>query len=122
MARRKHGAAVLVGQAAGFISADLFGNVNDLYLIIANQRTEHRHTGHRVRTAQRVQRLAGHLAQAFAGNQRLGALLLGDLGRNAHHKPAHHQRAIFFGAFFMDLQLRLGKGHNIELHPAAIGG
>ena len=82
---RKDRAAILIRQGRRFKRADLLRALDDFALIHADSRAENRHIHHRIRATERFHRLAGYLADGFAGNQRLRAVLTRDDFGNAHH-------------------------------------
>ena len=119
MAGREDGAAVLIGQAGGLHGADFLGNVDDLALVEADQRAENGHVHHHIRGAQGRHGLGRHLADGFAGDQRLRLLDVRHALGNAHHVAAHDQRRVLLRALLVDLHLNLGEGHDVHADAAA---
>ena len=120
MLRRKDRAAVFIRFQRGLERVDPPRDLDDLVLVHPDQRAEHGHGGDGVGASERVDRLRRDLTEAFAGDQRLAAVVFGDLLRDAHHVPAHDQCEHILGAVVLDRLLDLGERHDIELDPAAV--
>ncbi len=87
---RNH-AAIFRHGAGKIFSADFTRQVDDVFFVMGDQRTQHQGVGDVVDQTQVGQRLAGHLAQRFAGYQRLYAVAFRDAGgRTDHHALQHH--------------------------------
>ncbi len=69
-----------------------------------------------------VHGLAGHLAQALAGDQGLGAAPLGHRLGDAHHEAAHEHGEQLLRAGAAQLLLDGGEGHHVDGEPSAPGG
>ena len=122
MPGREHRAAVLIGQFGDGQGVDLPGHVDDLALVKADQRPEHRHVHHRVRGPQGRHGLAGHLADTLARDQRFALGIPRNTLRDPHHIAPHDQRGVFLRALLVDGHLDLGKRHNVHLDAAAAEG
>ena len=121
MAGGEHGAAVLVGQDGGLKGADVTGDADDLLLVHADHRPQNGQVRHVAADGQGVHGLAGHLAQALAGDQGAAVQVLGQGVRQAHHEPAHNQGEMILRAIAANLLLNLGKGDNGDVQPPAPG-
>ena len=95
------------------------GDADDLLLVHADEGTQHRHGGHVIADAQRLNGLAGHLTEALAGDQRLAAQLMGQPVGKAHHEAAHDEGEVILRTLAADLLLDLGKGHDVDGETAA---
>ena len=93
---------------------------DSLQLVQADEGPKHRHIHHLIGGGQRFHGLAGHLAQALPGDQRLAAITPGHSLRDAHHVPAHEHGTQFVRTLFMDFHLNLGKRHYMHHHAVSI--
>ena len=119
MAGGEHGAAVLIGQDGGVKRAHMTGDADDLLLVHADQGPQHRQRGHIVADHQRLNGLAGHLPQAFTGNDGLAGQLVGQPVPQPHHEPPHDQGKVILRTLAADLLLNFGKGYHMHRQPAA---
>ena len=122
MRRGEDGAAVLIGQDAGLIGANVAGGLDDLGLVHADQRAQDGQILGGIGALQGLDSLACHLSQTLAGDEGLAALSGGNTIGNAHHAAAHQHREQHIGGIVPDILLRLGVGHHKQVGAAGIGG
>ena len=122
MLGHENGTAVFVGKDRGFVSTDLFGNVNDLHLIKSDQRTEYREGTYFVGYGQGLYGLGGNLSDAFAGDQTKAFIFLGDGLCDLHHITAHDNRKFFMRAFLIDVKLNIGKVNGMQINRTRVAG
>ena len=118
----ENGTAVFVGKDRGFISTDLFGNINNLHLIKSNQRTEYRKGTHFVGYSQRLHGLGGYLSDAFTGNQAKALIFFGNDLCDFHHITAHDNGKLFMRAFLINVKLNIGKVNGMQINRTRVAG
>ena len=122
MAGGKYGAAVLVGQDGGLKGLNLAADAHDLLLIHADAGTQHRQLAGQVGAADGLHGLAGHLPQAFAGDQRAAVLPQGNSLGHPHHVAAHQNGEVVLRAALPQQLLQPGERHYKQPDAAGIGG
>ncbi len=114
--------AILKGLDRGLKGPDLLRDIHDLLLVKADHRPEHRHGAYLIRSGQGLDRLGSHLPDALPGDQPQTFLLPGDPLPDPHHIAAHDDRQLLVGALVVDIQLDIGKVHDMEPDRPSIPG
>ena len=98
------------------------GGLNDLGLVHTDERAQDGQVLCSIGALQRLDGLACHLCQTFAGDQRLAPLLFSDHVCNAHHAAAHQHREQHIRSIIPNVFLGFCVGHYEQVGTAGIHG
>src|SRR5689334_476958 len=98
MLGNEQGTAILIGLDRDLVGADASGEINNLDLVVADERTQDRHVDGARNDIDVFDCLRRHLSDAVTGHQNSNALPSSNLSGNPHHVSPVENDASFDGS------------------------